>query len=713
MTAATAAGRRPGRPRLAVVAAAVALALGGLAPACSCDGEELAPPPTFDQCTSTPASFVRDASLALLGHRPRSQREVDAYVALYDQVAAARAAGASTDEPRAVVARALLARPERIDRWTGHFLDALRVARIEDQSQADCYGSAALPAVGPDLARAVRDTPSTGPGTGAGFTMLDLARSAIALGDLTPLYRGHLFALVARPITAANVPPVEAELARRDDSGGTFDGAYLGRDLVCLGCHNSDASVTDDPDPALDRHWPVAGRVDRAVFGDATGLPAARAHAAFRVDGFVRETGGRTPWGMSARCGRFADPATLPPDPAAVDGRLASLTGDRLTVHDLDAALRRGFDTLRLGGLVVAADGTVADPDAAMAYLVATTIVEGVWREVVGAPLTIATHFPRNQAARDQLQRLTDDFIAHGYALEPLLIAIVSSPYFSRLPPEAGCGATPYDYPAVYDPWTRADADPARHGNGAGDAIAGLSARALLAATQAALEWPPPGSEAFPHDDTRCVTLSCNQLAQQCAFDSCCETLAVQCRGLPPTTNVDERPFQRAVGVFLKNGERGFRGLDFQARLAWEDRFGACAKPRFVTADDFLDRAVALGHATAGATVADVVAVIKDRLVGEPVAADGEAEAIAAVLGVPLTGPAATLDVASARRLCGALLASPQFLLTGVAARGGPPPTLVLPGDGFDEACARIADAALVGWAVTCGPGSLTATTAP
>ena len=700
--------------------ALVALTVASLVPGCDCASEPPDPPPTFDQCSSDAAAFVRDASLGLLGHRPRSQREVDAYVALYDQVEAAHEAGTTTDTPRAVVARALFARPETIERWTGHFMDALRVARIEDQSQESCYGTAAVPTVGPDLARAVRDTDGSATAPGNGFTMLDLARSSIALGDVTPLFRAHLYTMVAHPITAANVPDVEAELARREDAGGALDGAYLDRDLVCLGCHNSEGSLTDDEDPALDRHWPLAGKLDRAVFGAATGVEAARAHAPFRVDGFVREMSGTTPWGMSPRCGRFADPATLPPDPAAVDGKLASLTGDRLTVYDLDRALRRGFDALRAGGLALDASGEIADRDAALAYLVATSIVDGVWRELVGSSLTIATHFPRNQAARDVLQRLTDDFVKSGFALEPLVVAIVSSPYFSRLPPEAGCGPHPYDYPAVFDPWTTADGDPARRGNGAGDAVVGLSPRTLLAATQAALEWPAPGGEQFPIDDTECAGASCSLLAQACNFDACCETYAVQCRGAAPTTNVDERPFQRAVGVFLKNGERGFRGLDFQARLAWEDRFGACSKPRFFTGQDFLDRAVALGHATAGATAGDVVAVIKDRLVGEPVAArvagaPGEPEALERVLGVALDAPAAQLDVGAARRLCGVLLASPQFLLAGVAGRGGPPPALILPGDGFDDACARVAAAGprLGGWTVACGPGALTATPPP
>ncbi len=62
-------------------------------------------------------------------------------------------------------------------------------------------------------------------------------------------------------------------------------------------------------------------------------------------------------------------------------------------------------------------------------------------------------------------------------------------------------------------------------------------------------------------------------------------------------------------------------------------------------------------------------------------------------------------------RFCGVLLSSPQFVLSGLAARGRRRRSL--PGDGFDDACARIRDASVPGWTVTCAPGALTATAAP
>ncbi|MCE9578496.1 MAG: hypothetical protein K8W52_35545 [Deltaproteobacteria bacterium] len=671
------------------------------------------PPPTFDKCGADGPAFVREATLAILGRRPTSQHEVDAYAALYDQVAAAQADGTSTVAPRTAVARALLSRPERGPRWTVHFMDALRVTRVEDQSQRDCWGATNFTNPDGALATYVRDNPATAPGT-SGFTMLDLAHSAIALDDPTIIYRAHLFPLVSLPITAANVPPVQAELARREDFGNTFDQAYLNRDIVCLACHNSEQSVTDNADPARDRHWPLDGFVDQALFGMSAGEESAVAHAMFRVDGFVDRFGQKRPWGMDKDCGTFANPASLEADPANIDGRFGSLTGKKLTVFDLDLAMKRGFDHLRGGAVTIGSEGQIADPDDALAYAIATNLVESVWREVIGSRLTIANYFPRNQAAKDELQRLTNHFLASGYSLDQLLVDIVTSDYFARLPPEAGCGADPYTYPAVYDPWTIADTDPAKHGNGPGDAVAPVSPRTLLSSAYAGLEWGEPDGEQFPLDETGCEGLSCNDLQQYCGFGFCCDTYATTCQGQPPSGDPDELPFQQSIGVFLKNGERGFRGLDFQARLGWEDRFGACAKPARLTTPDVIDRALTAAAAVPTATVGDVLALLKDRLVGEAaITADGEQAAIEALVGQPLTAPASSLTAAAARRFCGVLLSSPQFVLSGLPARGGTPPTLALPGDGFDDACAHIRDAHVPGFTVTCAPGALTATANP
>src|SRR5262249_1007431 len=148
-------------------------------------------------------------------------------------------------------------------------------------------------------------------------------------------------------------------------------------------------------------------------------------------------------------------------------------------------------------------------------------------------------------------------------------------------PPEAGCGKTPYTYPAVFDPWVTSDADPDRRGNGPGDAVTAVDARTLVSATMAALEWsPPPGASRFPdYGDSGCRDYTCSQLQAACGdFGKCCKAYQAACTmgGVMPSVQV---PFERGVGMFLRNSERGFRGLDFQARLVWEDRYGACARP--------------------------------------------------------------------------------------------------------------------------------------
>src|SRR6185369_9518347 len=90
---------------------------------------------------------------------------------------------------------------------------------------------------------------------------------SIELDDITPLYVESLFTLVLKTYQGANALPVALELSRRADFGAWFDGAYLNRDMVCLGCHNSEFSVTQSMDPALNRHFPVPGLFEKALFG--------------------------------------------------------------------------------------------------------------------------------------------------------------------------------------------------------------------------------------------------------------------------------------------------------------------------------------------------------------------------------------------------------------------------------------------------------------
>ena len=658
---------------------------------------------TFDQCGGDPASFARQSFLSLIGRRPKSTAEVNVYADLY------KAAADLNDNAKDVVARAIMQRPEFIERWTNVVMDALHVQRLDIQSESDCWDQTARtgdPTAA--LATAVRDKAATASADGATFTMLDLARSALVLDDLTPIYRAQLFSMVSHPIPAANVPRIAAELARREDFGSTFDSSYLHRDVVCLGCHNSESSVTDSDDADHDRHWPVPGMAEKAVWGESKGvMPFERSHAAFRVEDFV-DNGTSRPWGWSSRCGTFAPPSSIGDDPAGVDGKLGSITGRRSTVYDVEAALARGFAALRGNGLPN--DATITDPDTALAWLVTLKITEDVWREATGTSLTISNYFPRNEAASKELYRLATVFAKSGFSLKTLLSAILGGDYYNRQAPEAGCGPSPYTYPNVFDPWVTADADEERRKNGPGDSVQAVDARTLVTAAAGALDWtPPPLMSRFPDHGENCVnTTTCSRLMQLCSgTNQCCDSaMACQMGGYIP---YEELGFQRSVGMFLRNSERGFRGIDFQARLSWEDRYGACAKPPWMqvaAGKDFIDNLAAAAAQDPTSTVADAVIALKDRLVGEPFIADGaETDALVAIVG-PLDGPGGNANAGSLRRVCAALLGSPQFLLQGIAGKGGDVPKLTPPAASYDAVCGELAAKGIgvPGRVVTCGP---------
>ena len=374
-----------------------------------------------------------------------------------------------------------------------------------------------------------------------------------------------------------------------------------------------------------------------------------------------------SPWGADAVCGSFAR-ELVADDPAGVDAHFASLRGQRVTVAQLEQALKRGVDVLAAGGLPVDDDDNIADPDAAFAYLVAANIVDNTWREVVGAPLTIATHFPRNQHQRDLLQSLTDRFVAARFSLKGLLADVVTSGYVNILPPEAACGE-PFAYPPVFDPWVRDEPDPAARNNASADAVHALSARTLLSASYAALGWPRPVNEAFPEGvsglDVTCFEqfLDCTALAAACLSGECCAEHTASCSDVDDP--LSEAEVQRGVGVFHGISEKGFRGLDFQARLFFEARFGSCERPATVERDA-VDDIVARG---ADASIADVVLAVKERFIHDTRLDADERALLEGLFEGSLDRPAsdiADLD-ARLRVVCGALLASPQFQLTGVS----------------------------------------------
>lgn len=637
------------------------------------------PSPTPDLvCHGSDEAFVRRAFDAVLGRRPHSTQEAKVYEALLAQAEALKPGGG-----RAAVIAALTRDAGYVRRWTEVYRDALLVQRAGPLANASCYG-ATPHADAVAMATFVRDRPATTRTSTQAITMADVIDGALRLDDVSPIYLGHLFPMLARTFTGANAAPASLERARRADFGGRFDAAYLRRDGVCLRCHNSEASVTFRDDPATNRHFALPGRFEKALFGASTGAPDDATHdgvqrmrAVLRYEGVVN--GDISPWGMSLACGGFVAEDKIKDDFTGVDGKFAGLSGTRVSVWGLERSLRRGFDRLRAHGLTRGPDGLVPDSDEAFAYLVSVNIVERVWEEIIGSRLTIATSFPRNQASENQLLSLTEAFIASGYSHGTLLQRIAASPAFDPPTLDDACLPTPYALPAIYDPWITEEPIE-RRGNGPGDAVAPRSSRTLLRATYGALEWTLPAQSDFTEYE---------------------QTFG---------------RFQAEIGVPLRSTIPGFRGLDFGARLAWEQHVGACKNPG--VGPDFVDRTLAHGDETPGATLRDVLVAIKDRLVGEPTLSAKEAELAAALIEAPLLAPVSSLSETqrlSVRRFCGVLLSSPQMLLLGLTplpVPGDAVPRLTLPAYDGPAVCNALAAAPPPGLRVVCAGGSPTVSAA-
>lgn len=349
---------------------------------------------------------------------------------------------------------------------------------------------------------------------------------------------------------------------------------------------------------------------------------------------------------------------------------------------------------------------TPADNDnpAALAYLTAMNIVDQVWEEAMGNPLTIANYFPRNPFSRDILQNLTETvFLPGGWSLRELLVKTLTSEQFNRRAADTTAHASAYVQQPIAKPfevndpryppesvpgWAPGSPQPmpdllhlirhmrdedgrSRHRNAVGDSVYRYSAHNLLRSTQRALGWPAAnhvgGHASYPSDGLR-----------------------------------------RAIGQYFQDTEPGFRGVGFQSLLRWEQEHGLCTNKNG-TAPDWITRVLtSLQSPPAGTTFtrADVAVLLRDWLIGDGTIAaavpggqgSDERTLLAAVYGdlalpVDVATPAARTALEGQMRAhCGALLMSPQFLLAGIAPEAiGPTPALrvCLPGEpcSFREIC--------------------------
>jgi hypothetical protein len=655
---------------------------------------------------------------------------------------------------RKVVLDALFQSPDYLTNWDELYRDIMRVQRVDVYSNAACYSARVRISDSADVAKFVRDNPAEGGGDGGPApTMADVIAGSLVLDDMTPMYTANLFGMVVKTYDGANGEPVESELGRRRDFGAWFDGAYLNRDPVCLSCHNSEFSVTQTADPATNRHFPIPALLEKALLGYSTGAPTVGAldandfmHGGLKFARFVsqctttpnqttidaavaagkippdmcapgqyrecraastigprdivclstvEQTRSSRPWNLATGCGQFTHPNAIPEDLAGVDTKFGNVKGTRATPWDMSRTLRAGFEKLRASGL--GADPVtweVSDPDKAFAYLTTMTLVEKVWKEITGTGLTIATYFPRSAASRDQLQHLTDVFIASGYSNKALLEEIFASPYLNLAPPDAECWESAYALPRIFDPWVTGEEHPVKRNNSVGDGALMLSARTAARSAYGALGWRLSNwGSSFP--------------GQSGAFENAITISGSSQQGNLVTTGTIERTFQNETGYFNKTTELGFRGFDFQARLGFEDRFARCQKLYPLegykdTIDDLLYKVRVPGTGT----VKDVLDVLKDRFFGDTSFGPGEQAAIESMLGTTFDADAKELTDASLRRVCGAMATAPQALMSLVAVV--PPdvsevPKLTLNSARYTNLCTSLSALTLPdGLAVTC-----------
>ncbi len=664
------------------------------------DGEPPGPGVDLELCDAGDEAFVKRLIPLAHGRKPESIREVRLIVSMIEQLD-----GRGIDGRRAV-AMGLLRGDDYLERYKDYLYEELRVNVAGDRRNEVCYDLQGTEGDSPDLAAFIRDNPVTAQYPGPLFWMPDVTYSALRLDDMSPLLRADTFARLSAPFIAGNVDDEELEEMRVAHFGRLFETTMLGRTTDCLECHRAEYAVTDNPDPAFDRHYPVPGYLELGAYGpDAAEASLQRSYGIFRYDGFAEgqsETlpsgglsgGNITPFGFGYSCGGI-DPT---PD-ASLLGWDGFLLGDHApndTLIALDADMRAGFDALRSDGLVIEDDQSV-ESAAAGAYLMAMHMSNRMWTNALGFPLQVANGFPRNEHQRDILEGLTNDFVANEFSLRHLIADVATHPYFNQSPPDT-CGAsTPYHLAPVFEPFSRESGDPSKRANGVGDTVHRYGARVLLDSISRAMWWNradvfgPPDDE-IPGYFNPAVGCGANMPD-------------VQCSAAP-----DDASVLRDLGAFLSDSDSGFSGTDLLVMLRLENEFGQGVDPGMhgdctgpldasCAADDWITQLIDVAADAPEAQMWDVAAAVKDRMVTDPtIRTDAEVAALESLMGVSLGDTVADVGAGTAeqaaRRLAGMLTNTPQFMLAGVPSRDIDPaddPTLVVAGTSTAELCAALA----------------------
>ena len=580
------------------------------------------PAAAIEACRADAEAFVLRSVPLLGGRRPLGSTEVRLLARVVDELDARGRDG------RRELAWALADGDDHRRRWSSELFDLLQVRRAGHRALGRCYGERGPAAETPELAEFVRDHPPSEPFPGGAWTMRDLVESSLRADDLRPLLRADLLVRMVAPVDDANTPPDALEAARRTNLGRAFEATYLGRRFECLACHTDEASVTDHPDPALDRFWPVAHGLERAVYP----TDEAAMHATFRYEGFA--DGELAPWGADG-CGGFSLDHADDPLPAAA--WLAGELPPGAQALDLQARLSDGMERLASEGW----SDAPADRAQALAQLVTLHLADGLWTAANGHPLTLDHGAPRNVAQSERLRSLAIALVRSRFSLRTVLVEIATDAHADQAVP-AECELDgPEPLPAVFDPFTDT--------NGAGHRVHRRDPLALLDEAHRVLGRALPGLVAGE-----------------------------------PGFAAEE---VSALGAYLDESRPGHEGLDLLGALTWERALESLPDAPAAELDPELGPSVTLDDLVLAAredltiTIGDLMTATKDRVLAEPFIDSDEQALVEALVGLAWAQPAHELDAPTlldaAWRYARVLLATPEFLLDGLEqAPAGAPPRL-------------------------------------
>lgn len=438
----------------------------------------------FDGSDEGDEAFIIKALYAITQEIP-SPEDIANYMLMIDM---ARAPDPATQRERGrrLVVRAMMNRPAYVSRWAEYLQRAFLLDARNERPPFRCYFGTTGAAETANLAAFIAENPPDQLVPGVALenppSFQDVLKSSVRLDSLSAAYEAFLLAMAPDELDGADI----TESNRRSHDFARFERVYLGRVQGCLGCHNTRFSITGSTS-SWDRHRPIPADVEARVYAHSAGAtPPPDLHAPFRSSRTL--TGEIGAWGLSRGCGPLDAGSSdvcnpLPSDgpPSREDVCFAEAQGlprrpprSRLLAvnniaarKDITAALRRGRLSLAARPFLATASGPVApvaaenDGEAsarALAWMVASHIVDDLFAELTGHKLTISNYFPRNAHQRDALFELTSDFVrpaASGlsFSLKRLIEAVVLRPDFNR----GRFGSSVRALRPMYDPWKQPD----------------------------------------------------------------------------------------------------------------------------------------------------------------------------------------------------------------------------------------------------------------